>query len=446
MQCRLFEVCQSPYTRYDEWQAILESLRGRGQAHGATPLRGDSECKRPTQEERKLFVRVSPPVTSPKTQVSRSWRRATFWVGATVVLAILAGAILFPRLTENSAREQVRAARPENAPSSAEAVAVLAGPPDGAHTGGFQSRPSPAPGIAGGAPSASLWRLAEEILALLEAGDLARAGALLRTVERGAAAALLADLAVRSESPGIGRAAVKLLASLDGPEAGRALVRLARDVNLALALRQEAALWLASCPEPEATGALLDLLASPDHAMRLVAVQALGGSKADSALWRLEAAAREDPDPAVRREALRALSRIGSPEAAAVLLSRLSADPPPAGLEREALLSAVAGLVSPEAVPGLLAELDTSTDSLVRRALVTSLARIADSRAFEALRAAAEGERDPVARIQAIQGLGRIGDPRALEVLDARSRSFDPAERAAAEEAIRQIQKRARPR
>jgi HEAT repeat protein len=266
----------------------------------------------------------------------------------------------------------------------------------------------------------------------------------LRTVEKATAVAVLTDLAVRSEEPATRGAAVKLLASLEGPEAGQALARLARNASLDPALRREAALWLGSRPGQEGTGALLDLLVAPDTAMRVAAVQALGTSGSDSALARLESLARDDPDPAVRREALRALSRMGTKDAVALLLGQLSTDPARTGPERDALLSAIGDLSSAEAVPSLLGELDTSTDPALRRALVGALARIADPQAFDALRAVAEGERDPAARIQAIQGLGRLGDLRALEVLQARARSADGAERAAAEDAIRQIRKRSR--
>lgn len=195
-------------------------------------------------------------------------------------------------------------------------------------------------------------------------------------------------------------------------------------------LRREVVRLLGRVKAQRALPALRPLLASPDGALRLATVQAIGeiGGGGAALLPLLD-----DLDAGVRFEAADALARTGDATTAAALAARLDGRAP---ADRHALALALGGVLgslrlaaAPAAarVAGLAALLRAARGedlALAARAL-DALAVAADPDVVPALVVLAESTA-PSRRAAAVRALGAFDDPRALATLRAAAVSPEP--------------------
>jgi HEAT repeat protein len=157
------------------------------------------------------------------------------------------------------------------------------------------------------------------------------------------------------------------------------------------------------------------------------------------------AGAMEHADARVRRAAVIALSRIGNKEAVEQLLKAVASDDDSL---RSAVTTGVEGRKSSALAMPILKVAESSARPEVRRDCYEALGRIGTPEALQALFAAAEpggrivGRKSSEQRVAAINGLRQADDPRTIEKLARFSTDRDKAVRAAAEQAIGEMQAR----
>jgi HEAT repeat protein len=209
-------------------------------------------------------------------------------------------------------------------------------------------------------------------------------------------------------------AAIEALSHLPGGPALRALGEAARSGDEEV--RRAALLGLGAAAGAEALPALLEALASADDATRLIAVSALAQVGGEGALSALRREARGD-EP-VGRAALEVLAGRPEPEATGALVDLLHASlaapggGPPGRAER---LLAALSRPSPGRVEGLLAALGHADDEFAPR-LTSALARMRSAASGEALIAALSLP-NVAARKAAATTLGVFKAPAAREAL-----------------------------
>ncbi len=239
--------------------------------------------------------------------------------------------------------------------------------------------------------------------------------------------ALLVDL-LRSEDPGIGRAAAVALGRIGDPAAVPALVEaLSGEEGLAI----EAAGALARIGDRRACEPLLALLGHPNAAVRRAAIGALNSLGHPEMPGRI----REmllDPDPRVRESATRIAGYFAYPECRERLLERCQD-------EDEAVRSAaveVLPYLEEARSMALLARALREDTPRVRAAAARALGQVEGGDALTALLEAL-GDTEPWVRYQAVRAIERHASPEAVEPLAqlVRSDSAIPV-RAAAIEAL----------
>ena len=235
--------------------------------------------------------------------------------------------------------------------------------------------------------------------------------------------------------------AIQLLTLIDGHEASRALLHIARDPSVALRARSQAIIGLGGRPVEVAAPALLEFLGAEERQLRLAAFRAVGLLGEADLVHAVESAVWHEENPQVRRAGFEALAQLGTADSLASLLSLVEKEGPWAPVDRRSALEVVGTMTSPEAVPGLLDALSRTHDSELRDALIQGLAGSGDRRSFdvliEALRGSEAGEE---ARLHAINGLGLIGDSRALPLLEQIESDGGDRERRFSRTAISRIQ------
>ena len=186
--------------------------------------------------------------------------------------------------------------------------------------------------------------------------------------------------------------AVENLARLKTPVVVEELVKALDDV--ALPVREQAAVALGEIGDARATGPLVRKLTDPASGITPVAATALGKIGDKAALPSLAAAAQLGP-PSRQMAALEALGRLPDPRVVDVLLGLIE-DP----------------------------------DSGVRTAALRALAEREEPRSAAALAARFAKERDPAALAVLADALGRVGEPPiACDLIDAMDRTVSPTVR-----------------
>src|SRR4030095_15521112 len=166
---------------------------------------------------------------------------------------------------------------------------------------------------------------------------------------------------------------------------------------------------------PDAVTPLLAALRSPNSALRIDALRALGKQGGPGAVDAIQWVAAADGEPGAVQAAIDALGLLRTPEAIATL-TMLSSDPN----LREASIEALARLGKDhiEHIGKGLA----NTQAAVRRAAVEALGRIKHSRASDLLSKALD-DPDATVRLAAVNALAHLGSRAAERKLVALSRS-----------------------
>ncbi|WP_432976487.1 HEAT repeat domain-containing protein [Dactylosporangium sp. CA-233914] len=223
-----------------------------------------------------------------------------------------------------------------------------------------------------------------------------------------------------------------VLAGIQGPAALPALLRAsARDLGDDQdGLSTEIASLLEQDPDA-ARPIVLELVASPDAALRRTGLWALGfiAGPADNAIW---AEAALDPDPRIRAEAIDAIDDPGSDERAFAVLIRAVRDPSPD--VRTAAVSRLGAIRRPDAAAPL-SEAAGDPSAQVRARIAYALGRLRTPAATPALRRLLD-DPDEFVRRYALAALGTTGGEDAVDTLLTLAASGNPEHRERAAKAL----------
>jgi HEAT repeat protein len=192
-------------------------------------------------------------------------------------------------------------------------------------------------------------------------------------------------------------------------------------------------------PQPSATiAALGGALSDASPAVRLAAVNSLGGLQDPAAIAALARALKEDTDARVREAAAWALGEIDDSRAVPHLLEALKSEK--VSKVREKIVEALGEIKDPSAVAGILNVLkDPSAE--VRRAAVDALGEMEDANSMQSLMGMIRDD-DIEVRRKISQSLGSFENVAALDAIVAMTRDADAEVRANAVESLGHIEDR----